>query len=466
MHNSQPLLRHLSQRLDEVLCGYSLVSCFSQNKDEMIIEFNNGEKSFFIKAYLHSDFCCLSFPLTFKRARKNSIDLFNPLLLKEVVKIKSFDDERAFAIEFPENQTFFFKMFGNQSNVILFRDDEVAEIFRNNFKNDFTLKLKSFITAQFGKSLKNEYFIIERNGRIQFSLESKEKVISEFKDPINALNEFFNLKISTDAVFQEKTKALKLVNDKFKRTNQYLSKLKSELESLRHDDNFQLWADLLMANLSHIKKGVENISLKDFMSDKVHPIRMKKDLTAQQNAAMYYRKAKNKILEIKKLSDTINEKEELLKKILKVKASIEKENDSTAIFKIILESGMQTKAKTQTERLPYRQIEFMDYSILIGKNANDNDVLTLKHTYKEDLWFHAKDVSGSHVVVKYKSGKNFPKLVIERAAQLAAFYSKRKGETLCPVAYTAKKFVRKRKGDPPGLVVVEKAKVILVEPKS
>ncbi|RDC64187.1 uncharacterized protein AHMF7616_02798 [Adhaeribacter pallidiroseus] len=91
-------------------------------------------------------------------------------------------------------------------------------------------------------------------------------------------------------------------------------------------------------------------------------------------------------------------------------------------------------------------------------------MLTQQFTFKEDLWLHAKDVSGSHVVIKYQAGKTFPEPVIQKAAQLAAYYSKRKTDSLCPVLYTPKKFVRKRKGAAPGEVVVEREKVILVQP--
>jgi predicted ribosome quality control (RQC) complex YloA/Tae2 family protein len=68
------------------------------------------------------------------------------------------------------------------------------------------------------------------------------------------------------------------------------------------------------------------------------------------------------------------------------------------------------------------------------------------------------------VIIKHQSGKKFPKDVIERAAELAAYNSKRKTETLCPVIVTPRKFVRKRKGDPPGAVVIEREDVILVRP--
>ena len=73
-------------------------------------------------------------------------------------------------------------------------------------------------------------------------------------------------------------------------------------------------------------------------------------------------------------------------------------------------------------------------------------------------------MSGSHVLIKHQAGKVIPKPVIERAAKLAAWYSKRKSDTLCPVTVTPKKYVRKRKGDPAGAVVVERETVMLVEP--
>ena len=86
--------------------------------------------------------------------------------------------------------------------------------------------------------------------------------------------------------------------------------------------------------------------------------------------------------------------------------------------------------------------------------------------HKDDLWLHAKDVSGSHVIIKFQAGKTFPTTVIEKAAQLAAWYSKRKSDSLCPVIYTPKKFVRKPKGAAPGSVIVDRENVILVTPQN
>ncbi len=84
--------------------------------------------------------------------------------------------------------------------------------------------------------------------------------------------------------------------------------------------------------------------------------------------------------------------------------------------------------------------------------------------HKDDLWLHARQVPGSHVVIRMKGVAALPNGVLERAAGLAAFYSKFKTESLAPVIYTDAKFVRKIKGSAPGSVMVDREKVILVPP--
>ena len=112
----------------------------------------------------------------------------------------------------------------------------------------------------------------------------------------------------------------------------------------------------------------------------------------------------------------------------------------------------------------FKEFEFEGFKILVGKSAANNDLLTMKHAHKNDLWLHAKGVSGSHVVIKHKSGKSFSKLVIEHAASIAAQFSKSKGSAYVPVIYVERKFVRKPKGAEPGTVVVEKENTVLVKP--
>jgi predicted ribosome quality control (RQC) complex YloA/Tae2 family protein len=119
----------------------------------------------------------------------------------------------------------------------------------------------------------------------------------------------------------------------------------------------------------------------------------------------------------------------------------------------------------ETADLPFKQFETDGWVIWVGKNAKNNDLLTLKYAKKFDIWLHARDVSGSHVVIRNPNQRTVPKHVVEKAAELAAHFSKRSTESLCPVIVTAKKFVRKTKDLLPGQVIVDREEeVVLVKP--
>jgi predicted ribosome quality control (RQC) complex YloA/Tae2 family protein len=215
-----------------------------------------------------------------------------------------------------------------------------------------------------------------------------------------------------------------------------------------------------MAYMHEVNPGMEKVTLNNFYDNKPIEIKLKKELNAQKNAEVFYRKAKNQQIEIDKLKESIAKK---IKELEKYKNSLQ-ELEASEDLKSLRKHSVQIAPKTKERNLPYFEFEHKGFKIWVGKNAESNDELTLKHAFKEDLWLHVKDVPGSHVIIKHQAGKTFPKDVIERAAQLAAYNSKRRTESLCAVVFTPKKYVRKRKGDPAGAVVVEKEEVILVEP--
>jgi predicted ribosome quality control (RQC) complex YloA/Tae2 family protein len=513
VHNNFYFLRQLSAQLNERISGYSVVSCFSQNKDELVVELNNSDESFFIKANLSSVFSCLSFPNEFHRARKNSIDLFEAIILKKVIHVKQFENERAFALELEGKLSLIFKMHGNFANVLLAKGNHVEEIFRNHLQADFEieieklnksidfskeyflrnvqqlqstyfifgkvvfdyLKEKGFETFDdegrwklFSKTLqdldKPKYYLTEKSGRLMLSLLPIGKINQEFDNPIIALDTFCDKTIRDQFFLSEKREVLTDIQTRLKNSQAYISKNKQKLIELEQDRHYQLWADLIMANLHVIKQGQEKISLISFYDGVPVEIKLKKELTAQKNAEVFYRKSKNHQLEINKLNESILSKEHNIIKFNMQIREIDEAGDLKSLREKITQFGLAKKTSAPSEPLPYREFEFKNFKIWVGKNAEANDKLTLKYSFKDDLWLHAKDVAGSHVLIKHQAGKNFPKDVIEYAAGLAAFYSKRKNETLCPVAITPKKFVRKRKGDPAGAVVVEREDVILVEP--
>ena len=416
-------------------------------------------------------------------------------------------------IELEEGVSLLFKMHGSQSNIILLQNGSVKEIFRNQFQNDFEIavagldktinwsyeyfkqhlhelpttyftfgklvihyleeKLKVLPTDyekwssfQTTKKLLEvpRYYLVRKQNKLLLMLIPLDEVISEYDNPISAINDFYYRYTISTSFETEKSKALKELNDQLTGNNNYIVKNVQKVNDLINDTHYQLWGDLLMAHMHEIKPGVESIELLNFYTNQPEKIKLKRDLNPQRNAEVFYRKAKNQQIEIAKLNESIQSKKKANEKIKQSIENLEKSED----LKAVRQYGKDEPSlinKSKTEPLPYHTFEYKGFQIWVGKNAEANDQLTLKHSYKEDLWLHAKDVAGSHVIIKHQSGKNFPKDVIERAAELAAYNSKRKTDSLCPVAYTPKKYVRKRKGDPAGMVVVEKEAVIMVAPK-
>lgn len=514
MHNNFFFLAKLTERLRPLLTGTLISECFSQNKDELVFRFETHDEPFFLKASLGGGLSHLSFPTTFQRARKNSVDLFDDIIGYRVTGIRQFLNERSFALLFEENKALLFQMHGNRSNIISLEGEEVIASFRSNVTVTRTIvpdqldreidwSYKSFlhhidelpkVYFIFGKVVwlyLNENGFVEKNvdekwSLLQHTLEllrNPSYFIADIKgaphlsllalrgsekltgDEIEIANTFFSVFTRLTGLEQEKNRVVTLLNARIRGSESYYQKNFEKLAAIETEHNYRLWADLVMANLHAIPQGTGSVSLPDFYQpDNLVEIKLKKDLSPQANAALFYRKAKNQHIEIQRIQASLQAKEQEIE-ALKRQLELVKELNDLKTLRSSFAHLYSEKQDTAESPLPYHEFMHSGFRILVGKNAQQNDELTLRHSYKEDLWLHAKDVSGSHVLIKYQSGKKFPKDVIERAAQLAAYNSKRKTETLCPVIVTPKKWVRKRKGDPPGAVVVEREEVILVEPK-
>lgn len=514
MHTNFYFLRQVAAALQPKAIGSVVSECFSQSKDELIVRFEAGSNSWYIRASLSPSFGSLSFPDQFQRARKNSVDLFHSIIGTRVVAIRQFQNERSLALEFSDGHMLLFKMHGNRCNAILFQGNNVIGVFRKSLKGDFAINpleldreidwskehflnnidRKEKIYFTFGKvvwhylyqrgfeSLSPEgkwnaledvrrrlndptYYITYIEGKPILSLLESGEIKNQYQDPLRAANEFYYEFTYQYTLQRDKAQLMSVLKSRLESGKNYCEKNQRRLEEIQSDNHYKVWADVLMANLHAIAPGAEKVELENFY-DNQRPIEIKlrTDLSAQKNAEIYYRKARNQHIEIERLEESIERKREEMALFATWLAEVEKVSDLRSLR--ALERKIQPEVEQKdTERLPYHEFLYKDFRIWVGKNGPANDELTFKHGYKEDLWLHAKDVRGSHVLVKYQSGKNFPKDVIEHAAGLAAHNSSRRNESLCPVIVTPRKYVRKRKGDAPGAVVVEREQVILVEPR-
>jgi len=126
-------------------------------------------------------------------------------------------------------------------------------------------------------------------------------------------------------------------------------------------------------------------------------------------------------------------------------------------------SKVASAKKRQGERLPYRRfLGSGDRAILVGRGAADNDQLTLRHSRPWDLWLHAKGRRGAHVIVPLEKKEVCPAELLVDAAMLAAHFSDAAGDAIVDVSHVPRRYVHKRKGDPPGAVRPSREKVLAV----
>ncbi|MBT8338004.1 MAG: DUF814 domain-containing protein, partial [Gemmatimonadetes bacterium] len=115
--------------------------------------------------------------------------------------------------------------------------------------------------------------------------------------------------------------------------------------------------------------------------------------------------------------------------------------------------------------LPYRRYRSSGgLEIRVGRGARSNDDLTFRHSAPGDVWLHARDVAGAHVVLRWSQDGNPPRRDLEEAAVLAALGSKARTSGSVPVDWTRRRYVRKPRKAPPGLVIPERVSTVFVEP--
>ncbi|WP_405517742.1 NFACT RNA binding domain-containing protein [Spirosoma sp. KNUC1025] len=447
---------------------------------------------------------------------------------RAVIDVRSFLNERCLAIILEGGFSLLFKFFGNRPNLLAFRGNHVTELFNQQLLTDRQLLFDSFdrpidqsyeayeragfdyrkLFPTFGKVVNNwledrfaenrqlsakdkwaiiqdvlrqleqpRYYLTRLDHKLTLSLLPIGHIVQEFADPIEATNRFFVSFNSLSTFEHEKANWFRIFEKRQKRAKAQIEASMERLIAREEGPSHEEMGHILMANLHEIpqlpgQQSPERLTLYDFYRDQPVTLKLKPDLNPQKNAENFYRKAKNEKLEEQYLTDQIATREAELERIDQHKTNLETIRTLKDLRRYVKQHNLSSErtdggAGSVSGGLDqlFKEVTVDSFRILIGRNAKNNDLLTQKYAYKDDLWLHARDVSGSHVIVKYQAGKAFPKNVIERAAELAAWYSKRRTDSLCPVIVTPKKFVRKPKGLAEGQVIVEKEDVVLVTPK-
>ena len=290
----------------------------------------------------------------------------------------------------------------------------------------------------------------------------------------------------------------RVVRRALKRCNKKLEKQNNELSNAENWKVYRQLGDTLLANLRSLKKGDKTVTLKNVHTNIENDISMNPGISPKRNADHYYlraRKGERGIKTIKaqvqktngeidfltgtqkSLTTIINSFPEFLKISSESKSELtdnyniseDIKNKLTEIENELIEkSYIPVKPSSKSKSSPvdkFRRYTIDKWTVLIGKNDVQNDELTLHIAKPGDLWFHVYGSPGSHVVLRRNTREEtIPHHVIEHTARLTAWFSKQKHSLKVPVNYTEKRYVRKPRKSPPGLVVIEREKTLFVKP--
>ncbi|HEX9741372.1 MAG TPA: NFACT family protein [Nitrospiraceae bacterium] len=277
---------------------------------------------------------------------------------------------------------------------------------------------------------------------------------------------------STERVRQVRLTGLRKA---IKKAARRIEALREDLDKANRFQGYARYGELLKASLGMIKKGQERITVVDYF-DPAQPelvIPLDPSKSPQGNMDDYFKKHRKYLAAGKEITPRIEDIERELAALRKEQQAIQEgswlppESDSAPARKGRPRSRAQSSALSSqhsTRSGPFRRFVSADgLPIYVGRNAKENEELTLKFAHSDDLWLHAQGVPGSHVVVRLEKGANPPPETMKDAATLALLYSDFKKSGKGDVIYTRRKYVKKAKGRPPGTVMVTQEKAIYLQ---
>ncbi len=296
-----------------------------------------------------------------------------------------------------------------------------------------------------------------------------------FETMSEALSAYYDAVTRDEAVKSERN-ALCQVLDKMRAVldrKQVL--LRQDLENAEHAEDYRIKGELLTANLHQVQRGQTVIEVQNYYSSDLSALSIELDpqLSPSDNAQQYfkrYTKAKRGISVIHRLITDNEAEQEVLQAYASEVEHAKGLKELRAIQSEFLKKGWikpkKQRSKQNEAAGAFRKYTSPDgFQIYVGRNSKENDLLLRRIASSRDMWLHAKQIHGSHVIIRNPENKpGIPMPTLLKAAQIAAFFSKAQHSSYVPVDYTWFRYVVKPKGTAPGFVHYTHEKTLYVEP--
>ncbi|MCL2096789.1 MAG: NFACT family protein [Oscillospiraceae bacterium] len=307
-----------------------------------------------------------------------------------------------------------------------------------------------------------------------------------FESMSELIDFYFDKKDRDNRIKQKSLDIFKVLANASSRLNKKIKVLERELEECGNRDKFRIYGDLITANIYKLKKGEEKYFLENFYEENmpVTEIHADKNLTPSQNAQKFYKKynkLKSAEYHLTKQTELTNNDIIYIDSVFESLTRALSERELSEIRLELTESGfMKPLKRGKTEKISKSGVkkqkqlpvskpqEFKSangFKILCGRNNKQNDELTFRTASKNDIWFHAQKIPGSHVILLCDNAGRSPEdKDIEDAAKIAAAFSKGRNMPLVPVDYAYARYVKKPGGAKPGFVTYSNFKTAIVKP--
>ncbi len=520
MLNNYFLILELSRYLNKNISGKNITEIFSQEKNKLVISLSDNAS---LEFSADNELIYLVAKKDYSKSKKNYINLFQEIYGEQIKNIYCVENERAICFVLGNDYKLIFTFIPNKANVYILKNDVIENVFKNRlryvektYRQIFEKKLtkSGLIFNNVKDYLKSNYYLfgknytayvlkilnIKENDAFNDDIKNKidfefEKLIKSFTKPeyliykseaeinpslvnlnpgtefvsskYNDINELINDYLKYSFQGQRLTSVKEHLTDNFEKISLNIEKkIKSIEKQIENSENsllYKTYGDIILSNSGKISKGDKIYESIDESAKERIRIPLNPALKASDNAQKYYdkyKRQKNSILLLQNKMKALRlEKEENDRKFKEIELNTE--------FKELkkMEKKQITEEEDETTGLFRKFILNESFEVWVGKNSASNDLLTMRYSAQNDLWFHVRGASGSHTVLKKNNKNEIPdKKIIETAASIAAYYSKARNATSVPVAYCERKFVKKKKGFKEGSVVMEREKVIFVKP--
>ena len=292
--------------------------------------------------------------------------------------------------------------------------------------------------------------------------------VEEYTSINEMINSYITLTKSSEKFSNLSSRLTSEVDKGIKRNKKTLKIIEKDMIKNEKYDSSKEAGDILAANLFSIKRGMDKAVLFDFYNNCERTISLDSEKSPKENLDRYY----NKYSKLKRGYEynlkRWDEVDEEIKYLGEIKKFLIWSNDLEELESIeeeliqgkYIKEVINRKKKKKVKHNKYGTLNYDGYEILYGRTNLENDSLTHRVAARDDMWFHAKDIPGGHIIIRNLG--DFPEDLILKGAKIAAYFSKAAPGEKVTIDYTLKKNLKKPKGGKPGFVTYHVFQSIIV----